>query len=101
MTEVFDSARRTILLWKLVIIRAALYSLVTLGAAWLTATSGLDVGALHFWDKVTLAVGIVVLWGNQMMSFLDKTAAGIAANKPPIGSDDGAIPPKVDDKPKP
>jgi len=87
MNKLIDDTRRTMIVWRIFIARAALFSIVTLGAAWMTATSGLDVGALPFWDKVTMAVGIVVLWGNQMMAMLDKTASTVASGKLPVESD--------------
>jgi len=87
MKEVLTQAQQVWIIWKLAIVKAALFSIVTLCAAWQVATAGLDVGLLSFWDKVNLAAGITVLWGNQMMSFFDKTAASIAKNNLPIGQD--------------
>ena len=87
MKAAFDEAKSILIVWKLFIVRATLFSIVTLGTAWMTATSGLDVGALPFWDKVTLVVGIIVLWGNQMVAMLDKTAGKIASGSLPVESD--------------
>ena len=72
-------------LWKMVIIKVSLLSLVTLGAAWQTATAGMDFGMLPKWDRVNILVGIFVLWGNQMVAFLDKSAGQISSGKMPIG----------------
>lgn len=87
MKEAFDSATKTMWVWRLAIVKGVLFSIVTLGVAWQTATAGLDVGLLSFWDKLNLAVGITVLWGNQMISFFDKTASSIKQSKPPIGDE--------------
>lgn len=80
--------KNALVIWRLAIVRCALFSFVTLGVAWQTATQAIDFGSMHGWEKFSLFVGIFVLWGNQMLSFLDKTAATINSGRPPIGSTD-------------
>ena len=79
---------KTWVLWRMAIVRCCLLSLVTLGTAIQTATVGVEYPELSNWNKFTLWIGVFVLWGNQMLSFLDRTAGRIAAGKPPIGTDD-------------
>lgn len=86
MKELGTKAWANVLLWKLAIVKVVLFSLVTLGAAWQVATAGMDFGALSYWDRVNIVVGILVLWGNQMISFFDKTASQISSGRPPIGA---------------
>lgn len=76
---------QTAMVWKLAIVKGVLFSLVTLGAAWQVATAGMEFGSLHYWDRVNIVIGIFVLWGNQMISFLDKTAATVRDGRAPIG----------------
>lgn len=84
MRDAFDKTKTFIIVWKIFLIRSVLYSIVCLGSAWMTATSGLDVGSLPFWDKVTLVVGIFVGWGTLMIALLDTTAQKINAGQLPI-----------------
>ena len=88
MKDLMSKARASFILWRLAIVRCFLFSLVTLGTATQTATVGVDYPDLSRWDKTVLWIGIFVLWGNQMLSFLDKTAGRIAEGKPPVGSGD-------------
>jgi len=87
MKEWASKQWQTALVWKLAIAKVFLFSLVTLGAAWQVATAGMEFGSLSYWERVNICVGIFVLWGNQMLSFFDKTAASISAGRPPVGSD--------------
>lgn len=84
MNELITETKRVLIVWKIFIIRTILYSIVMLGATWMTAANGLDIGALPFWDKVMLVVGIFVSWGMLMIAMFDKTASYIAAGKLPI-----------------
>lgn len=83
MKQFLANTKMAVLVWKLALVRAALFSAVTLGTAWQTSTASVDFGAMHKWERVTLFVGIFVLWGNQMLSFLDKTTARIANGQSP------------------
>lgn len=87
MKEWASKQWQTALVWKLAITKAVLFSLVTLGAAWQVATAGIKFGQLDYWERVGIVVGICVLWGNQMIAFLDKTAANVNAGRPPVGLD--------------
>ena len=77
---------QTALVWKLASVKGVLFSLVTLGAAWQVATAGMAFGDLPYWDRFNIVVGIFVLWGNQMISFFDKSAVQISSGRPPIGA---------------
>lgn len=83
MKEWAEKQWQKAMVWKLAIARCILFSLVTLGTAWQTSTSSVDFGAMDRWERLSLFIGIFVLWGNQMLSFLDKTTANIAAGKSP------------------
>lgn len=72
---------------RLAITRAILFSVVTLGMAWQISVQGKDLSAFTFWDWTDTLIGIGVLWGNQMLSFLDKTMARISSGRTPF--DDG------------
>ena len=87
MKEWASKQWQTALVWKLAITKAVLFSLVTLGAAWQVATAGIKFGQLDYWERVGIVVGIFVLWGNQMIAFLDKTVANVNAGRPPVGLD--------------
>ena len=76
-----------LLIWKLAITKAVLYSLVTFGVSWQVSTAAIDFGSLHLWERVSLFIGMFVLWGNQMIAFLDKTADSIQTGKPLVGFD--------------
>lgn len=86
MKELGTKAWANVLLWKLAIVKAVLFSMVTFGAAWQVATAGMAFGDLPYWDRFNIIVGIFVLWGNQMISFFDKSAVQISSGRPPIGA---------------
>lgn len=77
MSRIITQARETFLLWRLFYIKAGFSSLVTLGASWQLATANIAVQSLDKWELFSLSVGIFVLWGNNMISLLDKTAAQV------------------------
>ena len=85
MREFLHKTGQQWLLWRMAIVRCILFSAVTFGTALQTATVGVEYPELSGWNKTMLWVGIFVLWGNQMLSFLDKTAGRLAEGKPPIG----------------
>lgn len=74
----------TLMYHKLAIAKACLFSLITLGTAWGIAMEGKDLSQFSVWDWVDSMVSIFILWGNQMLSFLDKTIARLSTGKPPI-----------------
>lgn len=69
---------------KLAITKACLFSLITLGTAWDMSMEGKDLAAFTAWDWVDSLVSIFILWGNQMLSFLDKTIARLSTGKTPL-----------------
>ena len=77
MKDLIKSAKTNWLLWQVFYIKAAFSSLVTLGAAWQVSTADVALGSLDFWEWITKAVGIFVLWGNNMISLVDRTASQI------------------------
>lgn len=88
MQKIWDIARKDIYLWQLAGVKIFLYSLVTLGMAWQTSTAGLNVGMLNKWDIINIVVGMIVLWGSQMISFFDQTATKIMQGKPLVGEEE-------------
>jgi hypothetical protein len=57
----------------LVIVRIILYTLVSLGITWQTSMTDVDWLSLTWVAKSCVIAGMVVLWGNSMMAFLDKS----------------------------
>ena len=58
----------------LVRLRIILYSVASLGVAWQTTMNGVDWDAMNWVAKSCLIAGIVVLWGNTLFAFFDKSA---------------------------
>ena len=76
--------KNALVLHKLAITRAVLFSLVTLGSTWQVATDGEDIGAYRLQEWVKLFIAVFVLWGNQMLSFFDNTIKRMTEGKPPL-----------------
>lgn len=89
MKELGTKAWANVLLWKLAIVKAVLFSMVTFGTAIQTASIAGDYESLSPWKRGLLWIGVFVLWGNQMLSFFDKAAASVKDGKPPIGTNAG------------
>lgn len=83
MKRFIQNAKENMLLWRMFLLKAAFSSLVTLGAAYQVGTQNINMGSLDFWERVSLAVGIFVLWGNNMISLLDKTASQLQSGAIP------------------
>lgn len=75
------------MVWKLAIVRCVLFSLITLGTAIQTACISINYAAMPPQEKILLWIGIIVLWGNQMLSFLEKTSENISKGKPPFAQE--------------
>lgn len=83
--EIFTKEQEAKALRWLVITKVSLFSIVTLGTAWQVSTANLVVAELRPWEIFQIIVGMTILWGNNMISFVDKTASRIAAGKLPVG----------------
>lgn len=57
----------------LVRIRIAIYTLVSLGVAWQTSMKDVKWSDLDLVQVTCLFAGILVLWGNTMTAFFDKS----------------------------
>ncbi len=86
MPHLMKKIQAVILTHRLALARAALFSLVTLGTAWQVSTNEKDIARFSFWEWVSTSVGIFVLWGSQMLSFLDRTLARTGEGKSPLAT---------------
>ena len=85
MSELLTKAREAVLLWRLAKIKFWLFTLVTLGVAWQSSTSNLVVSSLKPWELFNVFVGMFIIWGTNMVAFVDKTAGQVSAGRLPIG----------------
>lgn len=93
MKAVISDTTKHVLLWKMFYIKAVFMSLVTFGTAYQLGTQNIKVNMLDFWEVVSLIIGILVIWGTNMISLLDKTAANI--QKGTLFGDGDDVPPTV------
>lgn len=84
MKEWATKSWQTAMVWKLAVARCILFSIITLGTAIQTACISVDYSAMHMQEKLLLWLGVLVLWGNQMLNFLEKTSENISKGKPPF-----------------
>lgn len=77
--------KENFIIHRLAIAKCILFSMVTLGMSWQMATQSVDFATMHWGERLGVFVGMFVLWGNQMLNFLDKTAANINAGRPLVG----------------
>jgi hypothetical protein len=91
MNEFLTKAQEAIALRWLVITKVILFSLVTLGLSWQTSTANLVVANLGPYELFNIAIGMLIMWGNNMISFIDKSASRIAAGKLPIGENGNTV----------
>ena len=66
---------KTNMAYKLLVIRFLLYSLVSLGLTWTTATNGVSWDSMTRFETINLFIGVFCVWGTTMMAFFDKTIA--------------------------
>lgn len=83
MFAFLTAARDNFLLYKLVILRAALFSSNTLILAFLAAVLHIDFPSLSAWQKFLIILAVFGNWGNTMLAFLDKTISTLATNNKP------------------
>lgn len=57
----------------LVRLRVVIYTLVSLCIAWSTTMTDVSWSGMHWEQQSCLICGILVLWGNTMMAFFDKS----------------------------
>jgi hypothetical protein len=74
-------------LYKLVILKAAMYSVLTLISAFLTGVANCDFPFLSAWNKFLIYLGVMSSWLITMMAFVEKGIAkiesDIASQAPP------------------
>ena len=87
MSDLLTKSKEAALLWKMAKIKFVLFSVVTIGVAWQSSTSNLVVSSLKPWELFNVAIGMIILWGNTIIAYLDKTASTINSGKLPIGED--------------
>lgn len=63
--------------WKLVILRALMYSLLTLITAFTTGVANCDFPSLTWWNKFLIIIGVIGSWLLTMIAFLDKSIAAV------------------------
>lgn len=91
MSEFLSKAREQILIYWLAVFYALLFSGVSWGVAWMTATAGVDYSTLGHDAKVRVWVCCFTGWGTTMMAFLNKAISSIQKGLLPINSDDSKL----------
>ena len=81
MSGLITPVKQHILLWKIFYIKVILTSIITFGAAWQLGAQNVSIQSLDGWESFNLVVGILVLWGTNMVSLLDKTASQIQSGR--------------------
>lgn len=81
MKAMFDS----MIVWKLAIARAANKVFIAGATAFCASMSGLEWSVFTTSQKVILILSVIVVMGNTLDAFLDKTISNITAGKPPVG----------------
>ena len=87
MSELLSKAKEQWLYWRLLIVKFAFHSVVSLGSAWIVATANINIGSLGNWERFGLLVGVMVNWGNTMNALLDQTLSRLAKGQLPMGGD--------------
>lgn len=78
-----NKAKMESLLWRMATIRGILFSASSLWVAWSTATQGIDMPQLGWWDWSQTIGGCICTWFLTMMAFIDKSAQQLSAGKIP------------------
>ena len=78
-----NKAKVESILWRLATIRGILYSVTALWLAWSTATQGINMPQLGWWEWSQTIGGCLASWGLTMMAFIDKSAQQLSAGKIP------------------
>jgi len=76
------------LLWRLAIFRVSNKSLVGGLTAFATSMAGSSWSSLTGTQMVLVIIGCVVVMGNTVDAFLDRTASRLSQGKPPNGTGD-------------
>lgn len=84
MKKWLEATRGNILLHKLALVRALLYSFLTLSSAFLASVQNVDFPAMSHWNQFCLILGVFGSWSTVMIAFLDKTTARIQSGKAPM-----------------
>jgi len=71
--------------WRMAVVKGLLFSVVSAGTCWLTATNQIDMTLLGTWDWVQTGIGVFVAWGTVMMAYLSKSAQALMEGKLPNG----------------
>jgi len=69
---------------RLLIIRFILYSFISLGISWTTATSGVNWDSMSRLDIINLFIGVFSIWGTTMVAFFDRTIAKLDPSLAPL-----------------
>lgn len=85
MSELLTKAQELIILKWLIIVRISVFSLVTLGMAWQTSVANLDISQLSRTQILNIIIGMLVIWGSNMIAFFDKSISRVSAGKLPVG----------------
>lgn len=70
-----------LLIYKLAIVRALLYSTTTAGTTFLAAVQNVDFPSMTHWNQFCLLLGVFITWAGTMIAFLDKTSSRIASGQ--------------------
>ena len=88
MSEWLTKAKEQALIYWGVVLYALLFSLVSFGNAWQTATAGVDWSQCDRDSKTRIIIGCFVTWGTVMMAYISTTTSRVSKGQLPIPSKD-------------
>lgn len=98
MPKWFTDAQTAVIIHWVIVVRILLYSLVTLGTCWMTASQAVVWDRIGPQEKIGIFIGCFVLWGNAMMAFMDKSVSRISKGELPFESSDTVVVKKEETK---
>ena len=88
MSEWLTKAKEQAFIYWGVVLYGILFTVVSFGTAWQTATAGVDWSQCNPDAKQRIIVGCVVTWGTVMMAYISTTTSRIQKGQLPIATKD-------------
>lgn len=81
MTEFLKRNGKSAWVWKMVVFKFVLFSLLTLGKGWLSSTKGVNLTHIETQEFSNICIEVFVDWAILMVAFLDQSIAATKQNQ--------------------